>query len=195
VSDDRDPMYHTSVPVFLQQLNGLNYIIHRAETYATRHKWQPDTLLNYRLHPGMFTLASHVRHASEHALSAGRAAGVNVPELPKVDNSLEEVRARIEKTLDFLKNLDPDHFQGREDARVTFTVRGQSRTLNARTYLYEVVTPNFFFHVVSVYDIIARLGVSINRQLPGEPPSDGDPDDPPEPLGQDAIPFPLDRDE
>jgi hypothetical protein len=83
-------MYHASVPVFLQLLGGLKGFIEKGEAEATAKKWDPDVVLNLRLYPDMFTLARQVRQASEHGFGAGRAAGVEVPNLPAIDNSFEE---------------------------------------------------------------------------------------------------------
>src|SRR6516162_10222973 len=125
-------MYHASVPVFLQLLGGLKGVIEKAEAHATGHKWDENTILNERLYPDMFTLARQVRQASEHAFGAGRAAGGPVPELPAIDNSYAEMKARIDKTIDFLKGLKADQLDGRENAEVTLTQGGQERKLRAR---------------------------------------------------------------
>src|ERR1700723_3760421 len=94
-------MYHASVPVFLQLLGGLKGVIEKAEAHATAHKWEENTLLNWRLHPDMLTFPRQVRQGSQPAFGAGRAAGVAVPELPAIDNSFAEMKARIDKTIDF----------------------------------------------------------------------------------------------
>ncbi len=109
-------MYHASVPVFLQLLGGLRGVIEKAEAHTTGHKWDENTILNERLYPDMFTLARQVRQASEHALGAGRAAGVEVPNLPAIDNSYAEMKTRIDKTIDFLKGLRPNQLDGKEDS-------------------------------------------------------------------------------
>src|SRR5271165_6196552 len=114
-------MYHASVPVFLQLLGGLKGTIEKAEAQATAKKWDENTLLNWRLYPDMFTFARQVRQASEHAFGAGRVAGVDVPSLPAIDNSIAEMKARIDKTIDFLKTLSPGQLDGKEDSQVTIT--------------------------------------------------------------------------
>ena len=81
-------MYHASVPVFLQLLGGLKGVIEKAEAHATAHKWEENTLLNWRLYPDMFTFARQVRQASEHAFGAGRAAGVEVPSFRRSTTAL-----------------------------------------------------------------------------------------------------------
>src|SRR5262249_10922907 len=101
-------MYHASVPVFLQLLGGLQGTLTKPETQATEKKWDEATMLNLRLYPDMFTLARQVRQASEHAFGAGRAAGVEVPQLAAIDNSWAEMQSRLDKTIDFLKGLRPD---------------------------------------------------------------------------------------
>ncbi len=165
-------MYHGSVPVFLQLLGGLKGVIEKAEAHATAHKWEENTILNLRLYPDMFTLARQVRQASEHAFGAGRAAGVEVPNLPAIDNSYAEMKARIDKTIDFLKGLKADQLDGREDAQVTITQGGQPRNFHAQAYLYHLAMPNFYFHTTTAYNLLRSLGIEIGkRDFMGQMPS------------------------
>ena len=165
-------MYHASVPVFVQLLGGLKGVIEKAEAHANAHKWEENTLLNWRLHPDMFTFARQVRQASEHAFGAGRAAGVEVPNLPAIDNSFAEMKARIDKTIDFLKGLKADQLDGREDAQVTITQGGQPRNFRAQVYLYHLAMPNFYFHTTTAYNLLRSLGIEIGkRDFMGQMPS------------------------
>jgi uncharacterized protein len=165
-------MYHGSVPVFLQLLGGLKATLDKAQKHATEKKWDEATVLNLRLYPDMFTLARQVRQASEHALGAGRAAGVAVPQLPAIDNSWAEMQSRLDKTIDFLKSLRPDQLDGKEDAQVTITAGGQDRIFRAQPYLYHFAMPNFYFHTTTAYDILRSLGVEIGkRDFMGQMPS------------------------
>jgi len=165
-------MYHASVPVFLQLLGGLKGVIEKAEAHATAHKWEENAFLNWRLYPDMFTFARQVRQASEHAFGAGRAAGVDVPSLPAIDNSFAEMKARIDKTIDFLKGLKADQLDGREDQQVTITAGGQPRNFRAQTYLYHFAMPNFYFHTTTAYNILRSLGIELGkRDFMGQMPS------------------------
>ncbi len=120
----------------------------------------------------MFTFARQVRQASEHAFGAGRAAGVAVPELPAIDNSFTEMKARIDKTIDFLKGLRADQLDGREDAQVAITQGGQQRNFRAQVYLYHLAMPNFYFHITTAYNILRSLGIDIGkRDFMGQMPS------------------------
>ena len=165
-------MYHGSVPVFLQLLGGLKAVIEKGEAHATAQKWDENVLLNWRLYPDMFTFARQVRQVCEHALGAGRAAGVSVPEFPAIDNSLAEMKSRIDKTIDFLKGLRADQLDGREDQQVTITQGGQQRNFRGQVYLYHLAMPNFYFHITTAYNILRNLGITIGkRDFMGQMPS------------------------
>jgi hypothetical protein len=165
-------MYQGSVPQFQQLLGGLKGVIEKTEAYAKEHKVDDPVMLNWRLAPDMFTLARQVRQASEHAFGAGRAAGVEVPKLPDIDNSFTEMKSRIDKTIDFLKTIKPAQLDGKEDSQVTVTVGGQPRQFKAQNYLYHFAMPNFYFHLTTAYNICRQLGVGIGkRDFMGQMPS------------------------
>lgn len=157
-------MYHASVPVFLQLLGGLKSVLDKAQKHATEQKWDEATVLNLRFYPDMFTLARQVRQASEHAFGAGRAAGVEVPQLPAIDNSFAEMQSRIDKTVDFLKGLRANQLDGKEDSQVTITQGGQPRNFRAQVYLYHLAMPNFYFHITTAYDLLRSLGINIGKR-------------------------------
>jgi hypothetical protein len=69
-------LYSGFVPVCLQLLGGLKTVLQKAEGHATAQKWDTATVLNLRLYPDMFTLERQVRQVCNHALGAGRVAGV-----------------------------------------------------------------------------------------------------------------------
>jgi len=157
-------MYHASVPVYLQLLGGLKGVIEKGEAAATAKKWEENTLLNWRLYPDMFTFERQVRQACVHALGTGRAAGVDLPSLPDIDNNLAGMKSRIDKTIDFLN--------GKEDSQVTITAGGQQRNFRAQVYVYHFAMPNFYFHITTAYNILRSLGVDIGkRDFMGQMPS------------------------
>jgi uncharacterized protein len=157
-------MYSGFVPVCLQLLGGLKNVLQKAETHATEQKWDPQVVLNLRLYPDMFTLERQVRQVCNHALGAGRVAGVDLPSLPDQDNSFAEVQARIDKTVDFLKGLRPGQLDGKEDAPVTITVGGQPRQFKCQNYLYHFAMLQVQFHATTAYDIVRSVGVNIGKR-------------------------------
>ena len=165
-------MYYASVPVFLQHLGGLKGVIEKSEAHAAAKKIDPAVLLNYRLLPDMFPFARQVRQASEHAFGAGRAASVEVPKLPDIDTSFEEMKGRIDKTIAFLKTLKPEQLDGKENSEISVLVGGQPRAFKAQNYLYHFAMPNFYFHLTTAYNIMRSVGVEIGkRDFMGQMPS------------------------
>ena len=157
-------LYSGFVPVCLQLLGGLKTVLQKAEEHATAQKWDTATVLNLRLYPDMFTLERQVRQVCNHALGAGRVAGVTLPSLPDQDNSWAEMQSRIDKTVDFLKGLRPNQLDGKDDSDVTVPMGGQPRTMKAQSYLYHFEMPQIGFHTTTAYDILRQVGVNIGKR-------------------------------
>ena len=157
-------LYSGFVPVCLQLLGGLKTVLQKAEEHATAQKWDTATVLNLRLYPDMFTLERQVRQVCNHALAAGRVAGVALPSLPDQDNSWAEMQSRIDKTVDFLKGLRPNQLDGKDDSDVTVPMGGQPRTMKAQSYLYHFEMPQVGFHTTTAYDILRQVGVNIGKR-------------------------------
>ena len=157
-------LYSGFVPVCLQLLGGLKTVLQNAEEHATAQKWDTATVLNLRLYPDMFTLERQVRQVCNHALGAGRVAGVTLPSLPDQDNSWAEMQSRIDKTIDFLKGLRPNQLDGKDDSDVTVPMGGQPRTMKAQSYLYHLEMPQVGFHTTTAYNILRQVGVNIGKR-------------------------------
>jgi hypothetical protein len=157
-------MYSGFVPVCLQLLAGLKTVLQKTEEHTTAQKWYPSVVLNLRLYPDMFTLERQVRQVCNHALGAGRVAGVDLPSLPDQDNSFAEIHSRIDKTVDFLKGLKPNQLDGKDDAKVTVTVGGQPREFKCQNYLYHFAMLQVQFHATTAYDIVRHVGVSLGKR-------------------------------
>ena len=157
-------LYSGFVPVCLQLLGGLKGVLQKAEEHTAAQKWDPAVVLNLRLYPDMFTLERQVRQVCNHALGAGRVAGVDLPTLPDQDNSFAEMQSRIDKTVDFLKGLTPAQLDGKDDSQVTVTVGGQPRQFKAQNYLYHFAMLQVQFHATTAYDIIRHVGVTLGKR-------------------------------
>src|SRR5215468_1058354 len=144
-------MYQASVPVFLHTLTALAAVLDKAAAHAAQRKIEPSVLLNTRLFPDMFPLVRQVQLAADFAKGTGaRLAGIEVPKYADEETNLEQLKARIAKTADFLKTLKPAQVDGSETREVTIPVGGaQTRTFKGQPYLLHFALPNFFFHVTT----------------------------------------------
>ena len=159
-------MYKTSVPIFVQFLTSLSAVLDKAAAYAEAKKVDPAVLLNTRLAPDMFPLARQVRAATDHAINAcARLAGAEMPGLANSEASIPELKARIAKTIDFLKGLKPGEIDGTEEKSIKITFpSGATREFTGQTLLLTNSLPNFFFHCTTAYDILRHCGIELGKR-------------------------------
>src|ERR1700741_342145 len=115
-------MYTVSIPVFMQHLNGLNTVLDKAAGWAAARKVNETDLLNMRLSPDMFNLARQVRAATDHAVNAaGRLSGKELLKLANDETTIAQLKDRIAKTADYLKNIKQSDIDGTESKEISIT--------------------------------------------------------------------------
>jgi len=158
-------MYQASVPVFLKMLDNLAAILDKGAAFAAAKKIDPPVLLAYRLAPDMLNLTRQVQIASDHAKrAAARLAGIEAPVYEDNEASFAELKARIDKTVAFIKTVKPGQIDGSENREITLKVGGNDKTFTGQTYLLHNALPNFFFHTTTAYAILRHCGVEIGKK-------------------------------
>jgi len=158
-------MYEACVPPFSRMLGNLAAVLEKGAEHAEARKIDPAVLVAGRLSPDMFPLAKQVQVASDTAKGgASRLAQVEPPKYEDDETTLAELAARLRRTAEYLGTLRPEQFLGAEDRMVTWNTRAGSRSMQGLAYLLNHVTPNFYFHVTTAYDILRRDGVPIGKQ-------------------------------
>lgn len=159
-------MYTASVPVFQQMLGGLNDILGKAQAHAAEKKIEPGALLQARLFPDMFTFVRQVQIACDFAKSVpARLAGADVPAYEDTEQTFDELRARIEKTLAFIAGLDASRFEGSAQREIVLRPgTPKERTLDGQAYLLHYGLPQFFFHVTTAYALLRHNGIEIGKR-------------------------------
>lgn len=158
-------MYEASAPRFISMLRNLDAILLKAQEHATAKKIDPTILLNSRLFPDMFPLLRQMQIATDHAKGAvARLAGVEVPKYEDTEQSFEEIRARLAKTIAFVESFTAKQFDGAEERTISLKVGGQERSFDGMTYLIGFAVPNFYFHLVTAYNILRHNGVDIGKR-------------------------------
>jgi len=158
-------MYQASVPVFLRTLAALSAILDKAAAHAAQRKVEPSVLLNTRLFPDMFPFVRQVQLTADFAKGAGaRLAGIEVPKFADTESTLDELKARIAKTVDFLKILKEAQIDGSQNRDITLPIGGQPQIFKGQPYLLHFALPNFFFHAATAYDILRHCGVEVGKR-------------------------------
>ena len=165
-------MYRASVPVFLQMLPCLSAILDKTAAHAAAKKIDPLVFVDARLYPDMFPLSRQIQIATDFAKGAcARLAGVEPPKYADTEKTLDDLKARIAKTMDFIKEFKPSQIDGSEEREISLTLGGQPQKFKGEAYLITLVLPNFFFHVTTAYAILRHNGVELGKQDFMRPPA------------------------
>jgi hypothetical protein len=158
-------MYAASVPVFKHILGTLTVVLDKAEAHAAAKKIEPSALLQARLFPDMFTMRRQVMIATDFAKgTCARLAGVDVPKYEDTEQTFEELKVRIAKTLAFIGTLSATQIDGSEERDITIQVGHETRHFKGQHYLLHYALPNFYFHVTTAYDILRHNGVELSKR-------------------------------
>ena len=158
-------LYQASVPVFERSLNAFWAILDKAEAHAAACKFDPAIYLTLRLRPDMFAFARQVQAFCDHAKNAScRLAGVEPPKFPDEEASLAELKARIRKTLDLIARLDAKAVDAGVEREIVFPIGSKKAKMIGADYLLHFATPNFYFHLVTAYDILRYAGVAVGKR-------------------------------
>lgn len=158
-------MHQASVPRLANMLRNLDAILAKAQAQALAKKIDPKVLLAARLFPDMLPMVKQVQIATDHAKgAAARLAGVEVPKFEDTEQSFEELQARIAKTIAFVESFPAEQIDGSEERQISLKVGGQELTFKGLTYLLGFAMPNFYFHVVTAYNILRHNGIEIGKR-------------------------------
>jgi hypothetical protein len=158
-------MYRASVPIFLQMLPALSAVLDKAAAHAAAKKIDPQVFFDARLYPDMFPLSRQIQIATDFAKGAcARLAGVEPPKYADTERNFDELKARIAKTVDFIKEFKPAQIDGSEERDISLMLGGQPQKFKGENYLTGLVLPNFFFHVTTAYAILRHNGVELGKQ-------------------------------
>jgi hypothetical protein len=158
--------YDATVPAFLQILGSLTGILTKAEAHCKAKNIQPDVLLGARLYPDMFPLTRQIQFACDFAAKGcARLTQSEVPSTPDTEKTFDELKARLARTIDYVKTFKPEAFEGAEARDVSFPVGPtNTMTLKGQQFLNNFAFPNFYFHAATAHGILRHNGVEIGKR-------------------------------
>jgi hypothetical protein len=151
-------LYDASIPGLVHMLGSLSSILAKGEAHGGIDPAEA------RLAPDMLPLKAQVYIATDGAKGCGaRLAGVDIPKYEDVETSFAELRARVVKTIDFLKGLDRAQFAGAENKHVVLKFPSKTLEYSGGDYVTRFVLPNVYFHIATAYDILRNRGVALGK--------------------------------
>ena len=157
-------MYSASVPVFVRMLNNMLGWLDKAEAHAKAKKFDPNNWVGVRLTPDMLPFSAQIGIASDAAKGCvSRLAGVEVPKWEDKEVTLDELRARIRKTIDYVQSVPAAKIEGSEAREITMPMPSGPMKFSGEPLLTGLSMPNFMFHCTMTYALLRHGGVEIGK--------------------------------
>jgi hypothetical protein len=156
---------NATLPILRMGLANLAHCLEKEANNASQRGFSPDAFVPLRLAPDMLPFASQIRIACDTAKNASaRVSGLEAPQFADDEATYSQLQERISNTVAWLDTVPADAFDGREMQEITFPVgRGMTRTLKGDEYLKHHALPQFFFHVVTAYNLLRQAGVGLGK--------------------------------
>jgi uncharacterized protein len=157
-------IYDFSIPVLTRGLTNMSAILDKAAAHATAKKFDSVVLAQSRLFPDMHPLVRQVQIACDTAKgAAARLAGIEVPKHEDTEVTFAELKARIAKTVDFLKSVTAAQLKDAENRSIEIKFPSSSWKFTGKSYLTDFVLPNFYFHTSIAYALLRKAGVEVGK--------------------------------
>jgi hypothetical protein len=158
-------IHQSSVAVFQVGLNAFSAILDKAAAYAEARKFDPAVYMTMRLRPDMLAFARQVQNFCDNAKNVpSRLAGVQAPVFEDVETTLDQLKARIKKTLDYIATLDVAALEAGADREILIPLGPNRMKMRGADYLLHFALPNYYFHLTTAYDILRFAGVDIGKR-------------------------------
>jgi hypothetical protein len=157
-------MYDFSIPVLTRGLTNLSAVLDKGAAHAAAKKFDSIVLAQSRLFPDMHPLVRQVQIACDTAKgAAGRLAGIEVPKHEDNEVTFADLKARIAKTMDFLKTVTAPQLKDSESRAIEIKFPNGSWKFTGIDYLNGFVLPNFYFHSSIAYALLRKAGVEVGK--------------------------------
>ena len=158
-------MYALSHDVFKKSLTQLLHVMDKGMANAKARNFDPNVLAGARLAPDMFVFAKQIQLTSDFAKnSMARLAGIEAPKFEDNEATVDELVARVKKTLEYIDTVPAAAFEGSEDRDIKIPLRDRTLEMKGLPFLQNWALPNFFFHHVTAYNVLRHNGVDVGKR-------------------------------
>lgn len=153
-----------TISQFARMLKNLDQWLQSATAYAEKKSFEPDVLAQARLAPDQYALVQQVQSACDGAkYTAAYLSGQTPPSHPDTEQTISQLRERIQKCVAYLATFKAADFSGAEERRVA-PAWMQGNSVSGAHYLTRIAVPNFYFHVTTAYAILRHNGVELGKR-------------------------------
>ena len=138
-------------------------LLKKVQTQLPTVGHQEDELIHARLAPDMFLFVKQIQVMSDNAKGAmARLWGMDIPSMPDVEESIEELIQRLEKTAEFVISTPEEELMKADTRQMTLSYF-PDKYQTAEDYVRDHAIPNFYFHFVTAYAILRMKGYDIGK--------------------------------
>ena len=157
-------MFYQAISQCAQMLKNLDVWLDKAQQHAAAKKFDVGVLMTSRLAPDQKPFIYQVQSACDYTKGgAAWLSGQTPPKHEDNEKTIEEVRARLRKTIAFVESVKQEQYAGAENCRVKMSFAPPGTVIVGADYLMQMVVPNVFFHVTMAYAILRHNGVDVGK--------------------------------
>ena len=158
-------MYALSHDVFKKALTQLLHVMEKGVASAKARNFDTSVLVGARLAPDMLPFVKQIQLTSDFAKnSMARLAGVDPPKFEDNETTMDELFARVRKTLEYIDSVPAAALEGSETRDIKIPLRDRTVEFKGLEFLQKWALPNFFFHHVTAYNLLRHNGVDIGKK-------------------------------
>src|ERR1700746_3414358 len=156
-------MYYHAISQCTQALRNLEAWLDRAEQHAAAKKFDVGVLMTGRLAPDMKPFIYQVQSACDYVKGAAAwLSGQTPPRHEDNEQTIDELRARIRKTVAFAESVEEAQYANASESKVKLSW-APGKVITGEHYLLQMTIPNTFFHIAMAYAILRHNGVDVGK--------------------------------
>jgi hypothetical protein len=158
-------MHAMSHGVFKKALTQLQVVMQKGIANAKARGFDANQFVTTKLAPDMLPFAKQIQLTSDFAKnSLARLAGIDPPKFEDNETTMDELLARVTKTLEWLDTIKESQLEGSETRDIKIPLRDRTVEFKGLPFLQNWAIPNFFFHHVTAYNLLRHNGVDVGKK-------------------------------
>jgi len=158
-------MHAMSHAVFKKALTQLLHVMEKGIANAKARNFDPNVFVTQRLAPDMLPFSKQIQLTSDFAKnSMARLAGIDPPKFADDETTIDELVARVKKTLEYIDTVPAAAVDAGEERDIKIPLRDRTVEFKGLAFLQHWALPNFYFHYVTAYNVLRHNGVDIGKR-------------------------------
>lgn len=156
-------MHYQAISWCTQSLKNIETFLVKAERHAAAKNFDVGVLMTSRLAPDMKDFIYQVQSACDYVKAAAAwLSGQTPPTHEDNEHTIDELRARIRKTVAFAASVNEARYAGANERKVRLSW-APGKVIGSNDYLRQMTIPNTYFHIAMAYAILRHNGVDVSK--------------------------------